>query len=177
MKEKNISALFVIIAICTLLCQESTAQYSIPHSAIGSGFANNSNNNFAFTGTIGQSIIGLISNSDYVNSLGFWYNLHSMLTNIEDSPQTIPLKYFLGQNYPNPFNPITKIKYTVPKLSHVKIEIFNILGQRVGLLIDKNIEPGIHSINFDGSNLASGFYIYRMYSNEFNSTKRMLLIK
>ena len=74
-----------------------------------------------------------------------------------------PDKFTLYQNYPNPFNPITTIKFSTPKSEKVKIEVYNILGQRIKTLLDKNIQAGSYEVNFDGQNLASGLYLYRIH--------------
>ncbi|NIA31793.1 MAG: T9SS type A sorting domain-containing protein [Actinobacteria bacterium] len=89
----------------------------------------------------------------------------------------IPQQYALGNNYPNPFNPITTIAYDLPKVSNVKIEVFNMLGQKVALVIDKKQPAGCYKIQFDAGFLASGLYYYRIEADEFIQTKKMVLLK
>lgn len=97
----------------------------------------------------------------------------------------IPLYYQLSQNYPNPFNPTTKIQYWVPVESKVKITLYNILGQRVAILVDGTVAKGLHVIDLDanGLRLASGLYIYRMEAESierklrFIKTRKFTLIK
>lgn len=96
--------------------------------------------------------------------------------------QPIPLTYELKQNYPNPFNPKTTIEFTLPHKSHVRLEIFNILGQRVRTLINDDLVQGRHRTIWDGRNdqgeiMPSGIYIYRLKSPEYAISKRMLLIR
>lgn len=90
----------------------------------------------------------------------------------------LPEDFTLSQNYPNPFNPSTTLQFGLPEASQVRLEIFNLLGQKVSTLVagDK-MQAGWHSIQFDASNLSSGVYIYRIQAGEFVQTKRMLLIK
>ena len=88
-----------------------------------------------------------------------------------------PDEFALLQNYPNPFNPSTEISFHIPSATHVKLELFNINGQKVAMLVDGDFESGFHSITFDGSEFASGIYLYRMTASEFVETKKMLLIK
>lgn len=88
-----------------------------------------------------------------------------------------PKEFKLEQNYPNPFNPTTTIQFAVPSVSDVKLEVFNILGQKVSTLINRRMEAGLHTVNFNATNLSSGVYFYRMQSGSFVQTKKMMLIK
>ncbi|MFH1197108.1 MAG: CotH kinase family protein [bacterium] len=99
-------------------------------------------------------------------------------TNINNNQNAnIPVAFELYQNYPNPFNPKTIIKFTVPEKSNVSIQIFNQLGELVALLIQKEYYPGMYSVEFNGENLASGVYFYRMISGNFISVKKFILLK
>jgi len=89
----------------------------------------------------------------------------------------IPLRFALEQNYPNPFNPATVIKYQLPKSSNVKIRVFDLLGQEVAKLVDGNIEAGYHQVEFNGSDLASGLYLYKIEADGFTDVKKMMLVK
>lgn len=82
-------------------------------------------------------------------------------SSVEDNIQ-LPLSIELLGNYPNPFNPSTKIKYSVNMLSDVTLSIYNILGQRISVINNFNVQPGYNEINFDGSQLASGVYLYQL---------------
>ncbi|MEW5795172.1 MAG: T9SS type A sorting domain-containing protein [Candidatus Zixiibacteriota bacterium] len=95
----------------------------------------------------------------------------------DDDHINLPTEYSLSQNYPNPFNPITEIDFALPRASNVKLEIFNIMGQRVASLIDKHLEAGTHTVIWDGSHVASGVYFYRIEASDFVETKKMLLLK
>ena len=94
----------------------------------------------------------------------------------------IPYAYSLGQNYPNPFNPTTKMNYTLPKRSKVILSIYNVLGQEVITLINKEQDYGFHTVSWDGTDhygklMASGVYFTRMTTKNFSQTKKMLLLK
>jgi hypothetical protein len=89
----------------------------------------------------------------------------------------IPTEYSLNQNFPNPFNPSTQISFALPENGQVDLRVFNSLGQEVALLANRIYAAGNHIVNFDASNLSSGLYYYRLVSNEFVSTKKMLMIK
>lgn len=88
-----------------------------------------------------------------------------------------PEYYWLGQNFPNPFNPVTTISYTLPAGDFVTIKIFNIQGQIIKTLVNEIQDAGYYEINFDGSELTSGVYIYRMETKHFGDSKKLLLLK
>ena len=98
-------------------------------------------------------------------------------TFINEFKNTVPLKFFLYQSYPNPFNPVTHIPFSLPKAANVKIEIYNLLGQQVATLLDDRKQAGYHSVSFNGSNLSSGIYLYRIQAGEFQQVRKMLLVK
>lgn len=100
-------------------------------------------------------------------------------TDIEIGYQNLsnPRSYSLSQNYPNPFNPSTKIDFKLPKNSKVSLKLYNALGQKVETLLDKKVKAGIHSIRYNGSNLSSGIYFYRLNTGDFKATRKCLLMK
>jgi len=89
----------------------------------------------------------------------------------------IPEKYSLSQNYPNPFNPQTVIKFTVPKNSHVKLDVFDALGKKVETLVDQNMNPGTFEVTWNAIAYSSGVYFYKIETEGFSETKRMILTK
>jgi len=98
-------------------------------------------------------------------------------TGISNNNNNIPLSYSLKQNYPNPFNPVTKISYDIPKSGFVTVRIYDILGKEIATLVNENKNPGSYIVEFDGSSFSSGTYFYRLESNGFIATKKMMLIK
>jgi concanavalin A-like lectin/glucanase superfamily protein/VCBS repeat protein/type IX secretion system substrate protein len=108
-------------------------------------------------------------------ALSFWFGFVSAI----DSEQelAIPKKFALQQNYPNPFNPATQIKYDLPRNAHVRIELFDMLGRKIKILIDEPKSAGYHTLNFNAGKLASGVYLYGIKAGNFSSTKKMLLMK
>jgi hypothetical protein len=96
--------------------------------------------------------------------------------------ENIPTRYSLSQNYPNPFNPVTTIAYSLPEQSHVMLEIFNILGQRVRTLLGAFQSAGYHRITWDGKDdqgkdVSSGIYFYRLEAGDFTDSKKMVILK
>jgi photosystem II stability/assembly factor-like uncharacterized protein len=98
-------------------------------------------------------------------------------TSIPEESITQHNRFQLFQNYPNPFNPITEISFSLPMLSNVKLEIFNIKGQKVTTLVNQHLSPGHYKYKWDGSEVASGVYFYRLQAGDFSQVKKMLLIK
>ena len=99
-------------------------------------------------------------------------------SNVIEVDVTTPLQFELSQNYPNPFNPATMINYQIAAPVNVNLIIYNTLGEEVAVLINNQFtEAGQHSVRFDGSNLASGTYIYRLTAGDFVQTKKMMLTK
>jgi hypothetical protein len=102
-----------------------------------------------------------------------------IMTSIDNDEMSnaAPTEYVLNQNYPNPFNPTTQIGFSLPVNAHVKLTVYNILGQKVVELLNKKMTAGHHEIKFNAANLASGVYIYRISTDHFVSVKKMMLIK
>ena len=97
-------------------------------------------------------------------------------TSIEHG-EKIPTGFVLCQNYPNPFNPITTIKYSKPETQFVSLKVFDMLGREIETLVNEEKSPGNYQIQFNGSNLSSGTYIYRLAAGNFNTTKKFTLLK
>jgi len=89
----------------------------------------------------------------------------------------IPNSFKLLQNYPNPFNPSTTIKFSIPEQSFVKLEIFNSLGEKVSILVSETLSAGTYEYEWDAENLTSGIYLYRMQTNNYSESRKMILIK
>ncbi len=101
----------------------------------------------------------------------------STIVTLVDAPTELPASFSLQQNYPNPFNPLTTIKYSLAKSEHVQLAVYDNLGRRVHMLVDGKQSAGLHEVSFDGRNLASGVYFYRLNAGSFVAEKRMLLLK
>lgn len=111
-----------------------------------------------------------------INPGSFLFVYDDMLSTSVGSPE-IAGKFELSQNYPNPFNPTTQIEYSIEKAGHVKIEVFNIAGQKVAELVNSRQSTGVKTIQFDASRLSSGIYIYRITGPSGMLSRKMTLIK
>jgi hypothetical protein len=98
-------------------------------------------------------------------------------TAVNESTSNIPEKYELFQNYPNPFNPTTRISFNLPEQTNVTLNTYNILGQKISTLINKEMRAGKHNVEFNASSLSSGIYLYRITTDHFSAIKKMILLK
>lgn len=99
------------------------------------------------------------------------------ITGMSSQRNITPSGFVLNQNYPNPFNPVTMISYQLPANSIVKLTVYDILGNKVSEPVNEMQNAGTHNISFDGSKLSSGMYFYKLETNGFTDTKKMLMIK
>ena len=109
--------------------------------------------------------------SNWSSQFGF----RTIVTDVDD--KKIPTEFSLYQNYPNPFNPTTNISFSIPSSGYTTIKIFNVLGQKVGELIKRELPPGNYTIEFNAVNLPSGAYIYLLESNSHILSRKMVIIK
>ncbi len=102
---------------------------------------------------------------------------NSAVIGILNEQTSIPDKPMLYQNYPNPFNPVTEINFSLVKNGHVKLVVYDMLGRIVANLVNETRQAGAYTEKFDGANLASGIYIYKIETAGFEQSKKMVLIK
>ncbi len=108
----------------------------------------------------------------------FQFITNSKPTAINSRPENnLPRRFYLEQNYPNPFNPVTRIKYSVPKTSYLTIKVYDVMGREVATVFDGVQQAGNYTAILDGSNLTSGIYFYKMETNGFVETKKMVFLK
>ncbi|MGD8781730.1 MAG: T9SS type A sorting domain-containing protein [Ignavibacteria bacterium] len=112
----------------------------------------------------------------------FAYTYSGNTINLITTEDEISADFVLHQNYPNPFNPSTKIKFAIPQdvkygASTTKLIVYDILGREIKTLLNKVMQPGTYEIEFDGSDLPSGIYFYKLSSGNFTETKKMILMK
>lgn len=120
----------------------------------------------------------LYISSDWINHFVLKVEYQQPTTGINDDDSNIlPQTAILEQNYPNPFNPTTQINFSLPENNIVKLEVFNLLGQRVSQLVNEMKAAGRYEITFDASDLPSGIYFYRIEAGSFVDTKKLILIK
>lgn len=105
-------------------------------------------------------------------------NLNNLVfTGVGEDENGIATKFKLAQNFPNPFNPATKIDYHIAKAGLVTLKVYDVLGKEVATLLNEELQPGSYQVTFDGGSLASGIYMYKMTTNGFAESKKMMLVK
>jgi hypothetical protein len=109
--------------------------------------------------------------------VGIWLLKNNLITDVKGSYLNSLKDFELLQNYPNPFNPTTKIEFNISKRGKVLIEVYDVLGQQVKVLLNEEVEKGKHKIEFDAKNLSSGIYFYRLSTGRNSTTKKMVIIR
>lgn len=104
-------------------------------------------------------------------------NTGGLLAVEQDKIKNKPSNFFLSQNYPNPFNPSTKINFSIPQTRFVTLKIYDIIGKEISTLINEEKPAGNYEVEFNGSNLSSGVYFYKIKAGSFINTKKFVLIK
>ncbi len=132
-------------------------------------------------GLVGFRVSSIVISPDTKNLIagtsdGRVFVMSNPLTEVKET-DIIPNEFALSQNYPNPFNPTTNINVSIAKYGNYSLRVYNILGQLVTTLFEGEMNPGNYKITFNAGNFASGVYIYRLYGNNVNISKKMVLIK
>ncbi len=114
----------------------------------------------------------------YSNSVLLWTSTFTdLVTGISDEPGSMPTAYALEQNYPNPFNPVTTIRFDLPRSSEVRLNVYDVLGREVALLVNGKKEAGHHEVTFDAAGVSSGVYLYRLTADGFVQTRKLLVLR
>jgi hypothetical protein len=99
------------------------------------------------------------------------------ITDAETLPKPVPPGYYLAQNYPNPFNPITTIEFSIPKPANVTMKIFDVLGREISMLVNEFLPSGTHKVKWDAKDFPGGVYFYRLETDGFVQTKKLILLR
>lgn len=111
------------------------------------------------------------NNTDYITVK------YSQSVGIQQISTEVPEHFQLKQNYPNPFNPVTKLEFGISDLGFVSLKVYDIQGREVTTLVNEQLKPGTYEVDFNGNSFTSGMYFYRLVSEEFIETKKMILTK
>jgi hypothetical protein len=155
---------------------------TVVSSVVGCAGAPAAGGGFATNGTAAQAApIGVASGGGVVLHAGFWGPRWSTLTDVE-IPEAEVLRTSLQANFPNPFNPQTRIEFTLAAPCPVRLDVFDAKGQLVRTLVDETRPAGRHGETWDGTDLAgrrmaSGLYFYRLRAGDYESVKKMTIVK
>jgi hypothetical protein len=127
---------------------------------------------FVTTSAIFNQLTGLAYSSGWTKT-----DPSPCIVGIKNESSVVPDNFSLSQNFPNPFNPVTMIRFEVAKQTFVSLTVFDILGREITRLVSEVKSPGTYLVDFDGSQLSSGIYYYRIETNEFTDVKKMMLLK
>jgi hypothetical protein len=116
---------------------------------------------------------GICGGGVFIRSLS---EIFSSVTSAE-SASPIPSNFSLEQNYPNPFNPSTTITFSLPVASRTSLRVFDLLGKEVAVLAQGELTAGVHACEWNGADLPSGVYLYRLETSQFAETRRLVLLK
>ncbi|MCC6866269.1 MAG: T9SS type A sorting domain-containing protein [Ignavibacteria bacterium] len=135
--------------------------------------------NNPITGNGKQKLAGVWGNAmDGTNPQGLPFVIYGTnLVAISNNNTGVPVNYSLKQNYPNPFNPTTKVSFDLSKAGMTKIAVYDVMGREVDVVVNKNMEAGSYSFDYNASKLSSGLYFYTLTSGDYKETKKMMLVK
>ncbi len=146
-------------------------QYVTPQNPMGTFSSTPLNGNWVLTVTD-----GVATNTGKLLGWGLRFN-NSLLVRINNISGNVPDKFNLYQNYPNPFNPSTTVKFDLPKNTLVKLKVYDIIGREIATLVNKSLNAGTYSVDWNASQYSSGVYFYKLETESFTDVKRMMLIK
>ena len=167
----------LILMISVLTISLNAQSDKVSWSEFSSGFSISKNGGSEIVSEAGQNFAGVSRNGNTIVTGGFFSGHPRIFTGVNNTVATVPGKYELYQNYPNPFNPSTVISWDLPAKSHVLLKVYNILGKEVSTLVNEVKSTGKYKIIFDAGNLASGVYFYRLITDSFSETKKMILLR
>jgi hypothetical protein len=183
---------FVLILLCTAWLTAASAETgwertqvpdSIPWWSVNAGGSlHDGSGSYRLSSSVGQSVAGVAAGANYRVHVGFWNPALMVVGLREGGIVLIPKVHSIAQNYPNPFYGSTTIRYALPKSEPVRIEVFNITGQTVQVLVN-DVEPaGYKLLTWDGKDeegmeLGCGVYFYRITTPAYEATRKMLLLR
>jgi len=106
-----------------------------------------------------------------------YFNIGGVVTDIDEDLVIAPAEFLLEQNYPNPFNPSTEIKFNISDAGFVTLKVYDVLGNLINILFEKELAAGYYSVNFNAGGLSSGVYFYKIQTSKFSQVKKMLLLR
>ena len=165
-------------ATLLVLAAPATAQNIQLHSfSFGAAFSAATASNTQLRAAVSEVVVGITKGSAFAIGSGFLVDsLVGRITTKVIDLGTMPSAYALMQNFPNPFNPTTTIRYDLPRATKVSLKVYDVLGREVATLAHDHLNAGHYQVQWN-ANVASGIYFYRLQTEEFVETKKMILLK
>jgi hypothetical protein len=174
MKNTVISMATAIFLLATTAAAQAI---KVSTFSFDTGFSVSSASNIQLRATVGEPVVGITKGSAFAMGSGFLVDsLVGRITTKVIDQRAIPRVYALMQNFPNPFNPTTTIRYDLPRATKVSLKVYDVLGREILSLVQGDWEAGYHQVQWN-ANVASGIYFYRLQTEEFVETKKMILLK
>ena len=158
---------------------QSSVNYQLINSVADQGGASSQSSNHEVVDAVGQpSPVAVSSSTNYIVTSGFFSGrVASQSTSNESDIPLLYKEFQLSQNYPNPFNTMTTIRYSLPEAGQVKLDIYTILGKHVATLFNEYRTPGVYYVNYRGTTLSPGIYMYKIQTKQFQEIKKMTKMK
>jgi hypothetical protein len=170
-----------VVGVALGWCGAQAQNFSIVNGVFGNGGSTGPGTNHQIFGTLGQPIVGKVSNSSYTLQSGVGHVIYGIRWTdipVEISYESsLPREFRLDQNYPNPFNPTTTIRFALPKQVPVTLTVYNLLGQTVSTLVEGTLPPGEYQIALNATDLPTGLYLYRLRAGTFTQSRKLVLLK
>lgn len=184
MKKRNDIKGFLWVLVCPFVLifatenvslAQSSLNYQLKSFVVDQGGERTQSSNHNVLDAVGQpSTLGVSNSTNYTVISGFLAGrLVSNSTSIESDNSKPYKEYQLFQNYPNPFITLTTIGFALPDAAHVRLEVHSILGRHVATLIDEYRSPGVYSVDYHGTSLSPGVYIYKIQTDQYQAVKMM----
>jgi uncharacterized Ntn-hydrolase superfamily protein len=123
------------------------------------------------------NVYNTFGSNDPIDSLQVLYNNWLLINGVQNITTKVPEEFALYQNYPNPFNPMTTIKFDIKETGFVKLIIYNTLGKEVSRIVEQELSPGKYLVNWSANNFPSGVYYYKLETEKFSDSKKLVLVK
>lgn len=173
--------LWLVLTALVILSLPAAAETVSKKQVVAAGGGGSSTTGYRLISTVGQPCVGSISSGVTWHWAGFLTPSGTFINAVEELLD-LPERAHLAQNHPNPFNPVTTIRFNLPEIQHVRLEVYSTDGRCVTTLIDETLSPGRLAVMWDGTDaighpVASGVYICRLSAGDFEATNRMVLSK
>ena len=171
------TAISTAAALLLLVVTAASQDIRLSPFSFETGFSVMSGSNMQLRATVGEVVVGITKGSTFAIGSGFLVDsLVGRITIKVIDLGTTPRVYALMQNFPNPFNPTTTIRYDLPRATKVSLKVYDMLGREVATLAQGLLKAGNYQVQWNAY-VASGIYFYRLQTEEFVETKKMILLK